>query len=57
MPENAEKKGIKEDNGIGIMIKEHYKHIWLKLLDNEFKPKDLNKQHIPVTVEKNKIWG
>lgn len=51
-PENAEKKEIKEDNGIGIMIKEHYKHIWLKSLGNEFKQKDLNKQHIPVTVKK-----
>lgn len=57
MPENAEKKGIKEDNGIGIMIKEHYKHIWLKLLDNEFKTKDLNKQHIPVTGKKIKSGG
>lgn len=35
MPENVEKKGIKEDDGIGIMIKEHYKHIWLKLLDDD----------------------
>lgn len=26
-PQNAEKKEIKEDNGIGVMIKEHYKHI------------------------------